>query len=546
MSQKKPNVLIIMADQQRYDTICEGGYTHMITPNLDRLCQEGCLFTDAHTHNPVCMPARHDLLTGLTGKGHGYYANAGGKPIKDYGLPTIPRIFSANGYRTASIGKMHFFPVRAHHGYNEMYTMEEIPKLREDDDFAMHLKANGDGDVQNIHGVRPLAYHTPQKSLVKEENYETRWVENTTMDWLDRNGDNPFFLFVGYIKPHPPWDIPEQYAGMYKDAKFPPVIERSRYYPERSETNGWYGDLDSKEQLRKNREAYYTACSMVDESVGKIIEHLRETGEIDNTLIIYTSDHGEMLGDKGFYSKDIPYESAVRVPMIVRYPEKFKPGTKDSTFVDLLDIFPTCLDVAGLEYPQCDHQLFGSSLFDLEHGKDREVILASNGFLAPNRWVMARSKEYKYIYRFNQGYEELYDLVNDSGETKNCIDTLKGSEVYQTLRAKALAYEIEQGPEGSIVDGDFAVLEGTLNKGHEHGKYHIWSNMQFQKFLKQDKKEFGTTFMKEVKEALSKEDISGCDIKEIFNNPDWKACFKQYFEEIGEFENWEKELFKDE
>lgn len=543
MNLKRPNIMIIMADQQRFDTINAGGYNHMVTPTFDRLCEEGCLFTHAHTHNPVCMPARHDLLTGLTGRCHGYYSNAGGKTIKDYAAPTIPRIFSEQGYRTASIGKMHFFPVRAHHGYNEMYTMEEIPKCREDDDYAMYLKEHGDSGVQNIHGVRPLAFHTPQQSLVKEENYETTWVENTTLDWLDRNDDNPFFLFVSYIKPHPPWDIPEKYVGMYKDVELPPVIERSRCYPERSETVGWYGDFDSNEQLRKNREAYYTACTMVDESVGKIIEHLRESGQLDNTMIIYTSDHGEMLGDKGFYSKNLPYESAVRVPMIVRYPEKVKSGTQDDTLVDLLDIFPTCLDTAGFEYPDCNYQLYGSSLFDLEHGKDREVMLASNGFLSPKRWIMARTKEYKYIYHYNRGSEELYDLQNDLGETTNCIETLKNSEIHQKLRGKALEYERKEGPEGAIVDGDFVILEGDYHVGYEHGKYHIWSNTQFQKFLKQDKQQFGETFIKEIKEALSNKELSGCDVKEIFNDPMWKEAFGEAFEKLGEYPDWEEELF---
>lgn len=541
--EKKKNVLIIFADQQRYDTVHSAGYEHMITPNLDKLASEGCLYTHAHTHNPVCMPARHDLLTGLTGKHHGYFANAGGSPIKDYSLPTVARIFSEAKYRTASIGKMHFCPTRAHHGYSEMHVMEEVVKTKADDDFAMFLSKNGDENVQNIHGIRPIAYHTPQTSLVKEENYETKWVENTTKNWLDTNGDNPFFLFVGFIKPHPPWDIPKSYQGMYKDADFPKNIERSREYPETQDHNPLYGDLDSDEQIRKNQEAYFTACTMVDESAGGIIEHLRAMGKLDDTLVIYTSDHGEMLADKGYYSKDIPYESAVRVPFIVRYPEKVEAGTKKDEFVDLLDIFPTCLDVAGLKYPECKTELYGSSIFGDE--RDRSIIYASNGFLGEKRWVMARTHEYKYIYRYNQGCDELYDLVNDPKEIKNIACEMKDSEIFKYLKAKAIAYEIKEGPEDAIVDGDFIVIDGEAHLGHEHGKYHLWSNQQFQTFLNLGKKEFGENFVEEFKKALGNKDHTGCDYNEIFNNQFWKDTFEESFYKYGDYENIVKELFKD-
>lgn len=421
---KKPNVLIIFTDQQRYDTLKAAGYDHMITPNLDKLASEGCLYTCGHTHNPVCMPARHDLLTGLTGKYHGYFSNAGKKPIADYGLPTLPRIFQEKGYRTASIGKMHFHPARAHHGYGEMYTMEEIPTHRADDDYALFLEKEGLREVQNLHGVRPLGYHAAQKAQTDLAHYETTWLENTTKTWLEENGEAPFLLFLSYIKPHPPWNIPEEYANCYKDVEFPPVVPRSRHYPNNNEDNPWYGDGDSDTLLRKNREAYYTACTMVDESIGKVLAHLDSMGKTDETLIIFTSDHGEMMGDKGYYSKNLPYESSIRVPMIVRYPEKVKPGTQKDDFVDLLDVLPTCLDVCGLDYPENAPKLYGSSLLDQETTKNREVLFASNGFLKPDRWVMARSRQYKYVYNYNQGYQEFYDLTADPGEITNLADSL--------------------------------------------------------------------------------------------------------------------------
>jgi len=369
---EKPNILIILADQQRHDTICAAGYDYMITPNLDSLAEEGCIYLNAHTHNPVCMPARHDLLIGMPAGAHGYFANKGGEPIKDYSIPTLPRIFTENGYRTAAIGKMHFSPTRMHHGYSEMFLMEEIPKRRQDDQFAMDLEKNGEGDVMNIHGIRPLIYHHPQNSQVDIENYETNWIKNKTIEWLDKNGDYPFMLTVGYIKPHPPWDIPEKYKNIYKDKELPKAIRRSRQFPLDPEENDWYGDFDDDETRRKLREAYYTSITMVDDSVGEILEYLRNTGKLDNTLIIYTSDHGEMLQDKGLFSKNLPYEGSIRIPFIVRYPKRVQKGTKSNEFIDLTDILPTCLDVAGIEYSGNKDKLYGKSIFD--NNKDRTLL----------------------------------------------------------------------------------------------------------------------------------------------------------------------------
>ncbi len=524
---KKPNVLIIFTDQQRYDTLKAAGYDHMITPNLDKLASEGCLFTHCHSSNPVCMPARHDLLTGLTGKAHGYFSNAGGKSIKDYGLPTLPRIFAENGYRTASIGKMHFRPVREHHGYGEMYTMEEIPVSRAEDDYAMYLEKEGLGEVQNLHGVRPLAYHAAQKAQMDLAHYETTWLENTTKQWLDDNGNEPFLLFLSYIKPHPPWDIPEEYAGLYKNEEFPPVIPKSRTYPNSNEQNEWYGDFDNDEMLRKNREAYFTACTIVDESIGKVLNHLEKLGKKDETLIIFTSDHGEMMGDKGFYSKNLPYESSVRVPMIVRYPQKVNSGTKSDKFVDLLDVLPTCLDVCGLEYPKSQYNLYGKSMVDENALMKSDVVFSSNGFLKADRWVMARNHEYKYIYNYNCGFEEFYDLVNDPNEIENIAESMRTSKVFLSLREKAVEYEAKWGPDGAVKENNFISIEGTKFPPHKNGKYHTWSNIQYQNFAQKDPKERGERLLKEIEIAFSNEEISGVNtLENIMDNAEWSEDFK--------------------
>lgn len=514
----KPNILIILSDQQRYDTINAAGYDYMITPNLDKLASEGCVFNLAHSSNPVCMPARHDLLFGMPSGCHGYFQNGGG-PVKDYGIPTIPRIFTENGYRTAAIGKMHFHPATMHHGYSEMYLMEELPNRRQDDAYASYLKENGQEKVENIHGVRPYAYHEPQNSQVDGELYETNWIKNKTIEWLDNNGDNPFMLCVGYIKPHPPWDVEKSYKGIYKDKNIKMPIRKSRLYPNSNEYDEWYGDGDSIEEQRKIREAYYSCVTMVDDSVGKIIDHLRDIGKLDNTLIIYTSDHGEMLYDKGYYSKELPYESAVRVPMIVRYPSKFKMGSTCDALVNLIDIFPTCLDVAGLNYPSCNYKLDGESLVDFYNGKEREYIISASGNLGVRRFVMCRSKRYKYIYNYNCAFEEMYDMINDPQELNNIIEKMKDTEEYKSMKNSVIEYEIKWGPDGSVENENLISFNGKMNKGTERGKYHVWSNHQFQKFY-EDKENRIERFNYELNKALDGKDIS-------FKNEEWKSDFEK-------------------
>ena len=406
-TKKRPNVLLLLSDQQRYDTIGAAGFPHMHTPNLDRLAGEGVLFEQCHSTNPVCMACRHDLLTGRPGRDHGYYTNLEEKPIDNYDTPTLPRIFSENGYRTAAVGKMHFFPAREHHGFGEMYLMEELPKRRQDDQYLQYLKEKGLGDIQNQHGVRPLLYHVPQNSVQKLEDHGTMWVADRSIQWLEENGEEPFFLMCGFIQPHPPWNIPKELDGLYREAVIPEPVPRSRMPMDGNEPNPWFGDWDSREQKEAIRKAYYTAVSMVDMAVGKILDTLREKGLLDNTLIIFTSDHGEILQDKGYYSKELAYEGSVRVPLLLRYPKRLAGGRKIGGFVDSFDLLPTCLDVCGLAYP--DGELRGESLFRLAEKNDREFQFSSSG-LGYRRWVMCRNDRYKYVFHYNGGYEELYDM----------------------------------------------------------------------------------------------------------------------------------------
>ena len=542
---KRPNVLILFSDQQRFDTVNAAGFHHMLTPNLDRLANAGCIYMNAHSSNPVCMPARHDMLTGLTARAHGYYGNNHKNPIKDYGIPTLPRIFSENGYRTVAVGKMHFSPPRMHHGFSEMFLMEEILAVRQDDQYACYLEQEGLGHIQNLHGVRPHIYHIPQNAQTDEKHHGTTWVADKAIDWLKTNNGHPFFMMCGWIQPHPPWNIPTEFDGIYSGKDIPEPIPMSRDYPDTKEGSVWHGDHDSQIHKRKIRESYYTAVTMVDKHVGRILDYLEESNQLDNTLIIFTSDHGEMLQDKGYYSKELPYEGAVRIPFIVRYPEKFGSGKICNTFVDLLDVMPTCLDVCGLKYKDTKYELPGESLCTVASCKDRRCQVSSTGFLGERRWVMSRNDRYKYVYYYNQGTEEFYDMKKDPGEIVNLLKTGEYPyEVYKELQTRAIEYEKEWGPEGAVQNDEFIKIDGKQFHGSVCGKFHYWSNSQMQYYDERTEEERGHRLIEEMEYALSNFEKSKVSLNEVFNDETWKKDFINKFHEFGVCEGFEKKIFK--
>lgn len=458
MPEKRPNVVLLFTDQQRFDTIAAAGYSHMHTPNLDRLAREGCLFRRAYTPNPICVPARHNLVTGLPARFHGFSSN-GGSPM-DSALPVLPRLLADHGYETRAVGKMHFRPPRRHHGFDRMELMEELPRFRETDEYAMYLKRVGLGHIVNIHGCRNLLYVQPQRSLIPEEHHGSSWVGDRSAAFIRENrGRQPFFLWSSWIAPHPPFDVPDSFADLYKGRRVPmPLRSETRVHPKAAMREG-HGNLPpsgAKARLRRIRELYYAQISLVDKNVGKILDALEETGQLDNTLIIFTSDHGEMLGDYGSWLKALPYDSAARIPFILRYPPCMAPGTAREDFVDLNDIPPTVLDVTGIPYPG-PYTLPGGSLF-CEH-KDRTCQYIEHGD-GVGRFITLMDSRYKFTYYYGGGTEALFDCAEDPHETVDLLQTRPDDrdvrQARDRLAARLLEIEARWGLQNYVTRaGDF-------------------------------------------------------------------------------------------
>lgn len=502
---KRPNLLLLFADQQRFDTVGAAGYPFMKTPNLDRLVREGCNCTRACTPNPVCIPARHNVLTGLPARFHGYATNQS-NPF-GHQLPTLPRLLSDHGYDTRAIGKMHFQPPRRHSGFDRMELMEEIPEFREDDDYLMYLKEVGCGNVLNIHGVRNLLYMTPQRSLLPEEHHGTAWVGRRAAEYIRANGGGrPFFLWAGWIAPHPPFDVPDSVADLYVGADLPePRLSETTVHPLTKRLKQLC-DLPSGREnvyLRRIRELYYAAVSHVDRAIGGILDALEEIGELDNTLIIHTSDHGELLGDYGAFQKSVPYDSCSRIPFIIRYPKVFPAGSLRSDFVDLNDILPTFLDAAGIEYPgPC--VLPGRSLLRENETRDRQYMENGRG---SNRWISMRDERFKFNYYFGGGGEELFDQENDPLESVNLLaggaveaDT---RSVRDRLYTELVKHEAVWGLEGMSDGHRLAVLPSPQSALRRNGQFPIFQNNLTNPREREEMNDFGD----EVFQAVAAEPL---------------------------------------
>jgi len=356
---------------------------------------------------------------------HGRFGN--NVPDPEPPIPTVMQRLGLAGYRTRAIGKMHFRPVRRHFGFHQMELTEEIPDFREEDEYLMYLKENGYGHIREVHGVRNLLYHLPQVSVIPEEHHSNTWVADRTIDFLQSRHGKPFFCWSSWIAPHPPWNPPEPFASMYNPDTLPLPHNFDRDVESlpgmhRAVTNAYDMGNATPEMLRRVKALYAGSISMIDKGVGRILETLDELGMTENTMVVFMSDHGEMMGDHGMWQKGMPYEASARVPMIIRCPGRIHANVVNDDLVSLLDLAPTFYDLAERDRSE-DAPLAGASLLGREGGglaEPREHLVGEIGRGA-SRWLSLRSSQWKYSRWLRDGWEELYDLENDPNEDHNLL-----------------------------------------------------------------------------------------------------------------------------
>ncbi len=439
---KKPNVLFFFTDMQRSDTIHALGNPVIKTPNLDRLVNKGTAFTNCYSPSPVCIPARCCMQYGLYPQKTGLYVN--GKMMDDNGL-SYPEILGKNGYKTHAIGKCHFTPeTRAMRGFQSRLVQEESVEP-EHDDYCKFLKKNGFSDVEP-HGFRSEMYYIPQVSTLPAEVHPTQWIGDRSIDFIEENStdEKPWMMFSSFIHPHPPLAPPKPWHKLYRAPEMPhPNVpdhpELMHTYINRYQNRYKYRDQGiDKNLVRTIKAFYYATISFVDYQIGRVIDSLEKTGQLDNTIIIFSSDHGEYLGDYNCFGKRNMHDASSKIPLIVRFPKRFAEKEICDTPVSLIDIMPTILSIAEIDTDEIE--LDGEDLSKIASGEcKREVVFSQHGSGQKGIYMIV-SKNYKYFYSAADDKEFLFDKITDPRETHNYAGNPFYKERQAELKNKLLNY----------------------------------------------------------------------------------------------------------
>lgn len=439
---RKPNVLLIMTDQQRWDTLGCYGNKAIETPYLDSLAAEGTLFANAYSSSPSCIPARASLLTGMDPWNTGIIYSSGGGIAKGMGggfEHTLPGELAKAGYHTQGVGKMHFEPQRALNGFHHTI-LDESGRVGDPSfvsDYRRWFDERKTGDYGYIdHGItwnswmaRP--YHAP------EHLHPTNWTVNESIRFLkQRDPEKPFFLKTSFARPHSPYDAVPYYFDLYMRKQLPSPYRgawSSIHDIPATAPEAWRGRM-SDEAIHRARAGYYGNINHIDHQIGRLFYEMNNMGVYDNTLIIFTSDHGDMLGDHHLWRKTYGYEGSAHIPMIVRLPGAMRQYTvrKVDRVVGLQDIMPTILAAVGVELPDT---VDGRSMLPLIQGGQpewRSFLHGEHGVCYSEQQEMhyLTDGKWKYIWLARLGEEQLFDLDADAGE---CNDLAGKPEFEQEL-----------------------------------------------------------------------------------------------------------------
>lgn len=420
---QRPNIVMVMSDQHRGDCLGAAGNKAVHTPHLDRLAAEGALFSNMYSTTPTCTPARTALLTGLAPWRHGMLGY--GRIGEGYSIE-MPQAMTDAGYYALGIGKMHWHPQRHLHGFAR--TILDESGREETADFRSDYRAwlmsqypTIDPDATGLTFNDHRAW--PYKLL--EELHPTRWTGDTAVRFIETYQEpKPFFLKVSFARPHSPYDPPQRLWDQYGDAALPParVGDWAKKYAARSDDspNIWHGDVGA-DQVRASRRGYYASVTFIDEQIGRILDALERRNLLENTLILYFSDHGDMTGDHHLWRKSYAYEPSAKVPLVVRWPKGTLSATRGTVFeqpVEIRDILPTCMDAAGAPGAET---LDGRSLFELianPKARWRDAIDLEHDvcYHPSNHWSGMTDGRWKFVFHAQTGEEQLFNLRDDPYE----------------------------------------------------------------------------------------------------------------------------------
>ncbi len=453
---QRPNILLILTDQQRFDTIAALGNPHIKTPALDRLCHEGVAFTSAYSPSPVSVPARCSMHYGQYPMRTRCYENRFAMPTD---RPSFMQMLTEAGYRTHGVGKCHFTPDKyALRGFQSREIQEEVPR-RDSDDYTHWLEVQGWGELPEPHGVRGEMYYVPQVSQLPQRWHPTQWVGDRSVAFIEqqREGDRPWFLFSSYVHPHPPFAPPGPWHKLYRSFNLPlPHVPDNwaslQTYINRHQNRYKYRDQGIDRHLVRNMKAHYYACiSFIDYQIGRLLEALAATGQFQNTLILFTSDHGELLGDYNCFGKRSMHDSCARIPLLAALPGRFDGGGRCDRPASLVDIMPTVLAAAGVDGGGL--ALDGVDLAALGDGRTGRTAVYAQHEVAGKATYTVVTEDWKYAYSAPDQQEYLFARKADPGESRNCAGDSAAQTILAQLRAQTLGW-LRQGGEMAACDGE--------------------------------------------------------------------------------------------
>ena len=437
----RPNILWICTDQQRLDTIGALGNDLINTPNIDRLVARGVAFTSAFAQSPVCTPSRASFLTGRYPRTTRCRQNGQAIPPDER---LISRLLADAGYTCGLSGKLHLSSCaggrveqRIDDGYSTFQWSHHPQPDWPQNAYTQWLAAKGLtwNDL----------YDGPSTPYVKHgipaEHHQTTWCAEVAVDFIRENKGRPWLFSFNSFDPHHPFDPPAEYLRRYDPGRMP----APKYRPGELDNKPVYQQLDHQwahnepgyfhtagmtdDDRRQVTAAYYAMIELIDDQVGRMLDALEETGQLDSTIVIFMSDHGEMLGDHGLYLKGPHfYDEAVRVPLVISWPGRFVSGLRSDALVELVDVAPTLLEAAGLTVPPA---MQGRSLGPILTGRadpsvHRETVYSEyyNAWSHPGSYAtMLRSRHEKIVVYHGIEQGELYDLDADPDEFQNLWDS---------------------------------------------------------------------------------------------------------------------------
>lgn len=393
---KRPNILFLMSDQHRWDFMGCTGHPLVHTPNMDRLAADGALFDTAYSHWPVCVPSRMSMITGRYPHSHGAIGNAHALPQDQQTIGSYLKTF---GYRTAAIGKMHFVDDDQQHGFD--YRVEKA-------DYSDETNAESRNSKIRARSGQPWGISTQSE----EQTYE-HYIADKTIEWMEKNADKPFCLWCSFSAPHPPFVSPEEFYKFYEGkVRRPPQPPEPNPFLKKS-TQEW-ADL-TDEETPVVMTAYLANITLVDANIGRVLKALEKLGLAGNTIVSYTSDHGDMQWQQRRFGKMTMFDGATRIPLILRYAPRVPKGIVRHEVVEQVDMYPTFCDLLGVPTPSA---VQGRSLMPLVESKADGW--PNTAFIEMGNSVIVRASQYKCRFEGRKALE-LYDIEKDPQEWDNLV-----------------------------------------------------------------------------------------------------------------------------